>query len=101
MARISVARAIAESDRIIKIFLLYRSAHTPAKGDNKKVGTNPQRIPIVIMIPDWVVKVIYHMMAYWTMEEPKSDIVWLARKMLIFRFQFIYWFAVTSKYPFV
>ena len=44
--------AIKESAKIINSFRLYRSAHTPAKGDKKKVGRKPQIIDMVIITPD-------------------------------------------------
>jgi hypothetical protein len=64
MAKIKVDTAISESDSMINAFRLNRSAHTPANGDKKKVGKNPQIIAIVIITPDWVFIVIYHIMAY-------------------------------------
>jgi len=73
MAKIRVAIAIIESDRIISSFLLYRSAHTPAKGARKKLGTKPHMIDIVIITPDFVSSVINHIMAYWTKDDPKRD----------------------------
>ncbi|MNR32311.1 hypothetical protein D3C85_1498860 [compost metagenome] len=53
-----------ESERTISSLRLYRSAHTPAKGDSRNVGTNPQIIEIVIIRPDWVFRVIYQRIAY-------------------------------------
>ncbi len=47
-----VKNAIVKSEIIISIFLLYLSAQTPAKGDIKKLGINPDIIEIVIIIPD-------------------------------------------------
>jgi hypothetical protein len=44
-----------------------------------RVGMKPQRIDIVIMTPDCVVKVICHIIAYWTNMEPKRLIFWLTR----------------------
>ncbi|MNV78138.1 hypothetical protein D3C71_1716100 [compost metagenome] len=64
MAKISVTKAIMASAIIIRYFRLKRSAHTPANGDNKKVGMNPQIINNVIIIPDFVVSVTYHIIAY-------------------------------------
>ncbi|MPN06485.1 hypothetical protein SDC9_153741 [bioreactor metagenome] len=64
IAKISVDIAIKESDNIISIFRLYRSAHTPANGERKKVGTNPQIIDMAIITPDCVCNVIYHVIAY-------------------------------------
>jgi flagellar basal body-associated protein FliL len=52
MAIIKVETAMRESDKIISSFLSYRSAHTPAKGEIKKVGRKPQIMDIVIIIPD-------------------------------------------------
>jgi hypothetical protein len=43
---------------------------------------------IVIMTPDWVVSVMYHMIAYWTRDDPNSDIVWPTKKSVMFFFQF-------------
>ncbi|MNJ03102.1 hypothetical protein D3C73_1632940 [compost metagenome] len=61
---IRVDSAIILSDRIINSLRLYRSAQTPANGDSRKVGTKPHTIEMVIMIPDWVVSVICHIIAY-------------------------------------
>lgn len=73
MASARVASAIKESAIIIISFLLYLSAHTPAKGERKKAGTKPQIIDTVIINPDLVTKVICHIIAYWTSEDPKWD----------------------------
>jgi hypothetical protein len=40
------------------------SAHTPAKGERKKEGKNPHIMDTVIINPDCVSKVIYHIIAY-------------------------------------
>jgi len=71
MASIRVAIAIKESAIIINSFLLYLSAHTPAKGERKKAGRKPQIIDMVIIKPDFVSRVICHIIAYWTKDEPK------------------------------
>lgn len=42
---------------------------------------------MVIMMPDWVSKVIYHMIAYWTSEEPNNEMVWLVKNRAVFFFQ--------------
>lgn len=52
IAKISVAIAINESDRIINNLRLYLSAHTPPNGDRKNVGIIPHKIEIVIIAPD-------------------------------------------------
>jgi hypothetical protein len=63
-ARTSVDMAIKESEIMIRCFLLNLSAHTPAKGDRKNVGKKPHIMAMVIIMPDWVFIVIYHVMAY-------------------------------------
>lgn len=61
----STANAIImESDKAMITFLLYRSAHTPAKGEIKKVGKKPHIIDMVSIIPDFVSNVMYHVIAY-------------------------------------
>jgi hypothetical protein len=75
MAKTRVEKAIKESERTIINFLLYLSAHTPLNGERKKVGKKPQIMDIVIITPDLVSKVIYHIMANCTNVEPNCDIV--------------------------
>ena len=55
---------MSESDKIISILRLYRSAQTPAKGDRKRFGRKLTIIEIVIIVPDAVDNVIYHVIAY-------------------------------------
>ena len=73
IANMSVEMAIIESAKIMSIFRLYRSAQTPANGERKKAGRKPHTMEIVIMTPDSVVKVIYHIMAYCTNIEPNNE----------------------------
>ena len=84
----NVTVAIIESDNMICLFLLYRSAQTPANGERKKVGRKPHMIATVIMEPDFVFSVMYHMIAYCTRDEPKSDMHWLPRNRMALLFQF-------------
>ena len=63
MAKIKVETAIKTSARIIIFFLLYLSAHTPAKGDIIICGKNDDRVNIVSHIPDDVCIVTYHTIA--------------------------------------
>jgi len=44
----------------------------------------------VIIAPDCVLRVMDHMIAYWTSDVPKSDTVWLARKSIVFFFQSLF-----------
>ena len=74
MAMTKVVKAIILSDSIMSHFRLNLSAQTPANGAKKKVGKKPQMMDIVIINPDCVFSVMYHMMAYWTIEVPNKDI---------------------------
>jgi hypothetical protein len=58
-------------------------------GEIMKAGRKPQIIEIVIIAPDLVVNVMNHVIAYWTKDEPKSDIVWLPINRNTFFFQSI------------
>ena len=64
MIKASVDSAVRVSDKTMSIFLLYLSAQTPANGDIKRVGKKPHIMDKVIIIPDWVFSVIYHVIAY-------------------------------------
>lgn len=94
IAKTSVDNAITPSDTMMRVFLLYLSAHTPAKGESKRFGRNPKMIDSVIIIPDWVSRAMYQVIANCTIEEPNSDTVWLDRKRAVFFLQF---FVVFSK----
>jgi hypothetical protein len=50
----------------------------------------PQMIDTIIITPDCVFSVIYHMMAYCTSDEPKRDIDWLNRNRVVFFFQSVF-----------
>jgi hypothetical protein len=103
MATTRVDKAIKESESITSFFLSNLSAHTPAKGEIRKVGTNPQIIEIVIIMPDLVSNVMYHVIAYWTNADPKNEMAWLDRNSIMFLFQLsllilLTLFKVTSTY---
>ena len=65
--------AINESAPAMSNFRLYRSAQTPAKGASKRLGRKLQRMEMVIIEPDWVVRVMCHMIVYATRLEPKKE----------------------------
>ena len=46
-------------------------------------------IDSVIIIPDWVSRAMYQVIANCTIEEPNSDTVWLDRKRAVFFLQFL------------
>jgi hypothetical protein len=76
-----------ESDSITSFFRSNLSAHTPANGEIRNVGTNPHIIEMVIIIPDLVFNVMYHVMAYCTKADPNNEKAWLDKKSTIFLFQ--------------
>jgi hypothetical protein len=51
------------------------------------MGKNPHKIDTVKAAPDWVVRVMCHMIAYCTSMEPNMLTVWLMRNNMIDRFQ--------------
>lgn len=89
IANTKVDKAIAVSETIIKNFLLYLSAQTPANNEINTWGRNPLRVDKVIISPDPVVKVICQIIAYCTIEEPNSDIDWLNKNNIEFFFQLV------------
>jgi hypothetical protein len=69
---VRVAAAMAESDRIMRSFRGYRSAHTPEKNEIKNCGTNEQIVSADTQAPDEVLSVTYQTTANCTSDEPKS-----------------------------
>ena len=59
------------------------SAQTPAKGDSSSVGRNPQMMNRVIIVPERVSSVTYHISAYCTRDVPSIDSTWLPRKIAV------------------
>jgi hypothetical protein len=45
---------------------------------------------MVTITPDFVLNVMDHMIAYWTSAVPKRDIVWPAKKSIVFFFQSVF-----------
>jgi hypothetical protein len=84
--RIRVKKAMRTSPAMMSSLREYLSAQTPAKRDMAICGKKPQIVEMVIMMPDWVVSVMYQMIAYCTRDEPNNDKVWLARNSVIFFF---------------
>jgi hypothetical protein len=73
----------------MRYFRLNLSAQTPANGDIKNLGRNPATVKMAIIIPDCVVRVICHTMAYWTTIEPNIDNACPVKNNAVFFFQFI------------
>lgn len=89
MASNSVLTAMVPSENIISFLRSYLSAQTPAKGETNSSGSKLQAIEIVMYIPDFVVSVIYQVIANCTSAEPKREIDWLPMNTPAFFFQFV------------
>jgi hypothetical protein len=70
-ARVSVARVITESEMMIMILRFTRSAQTPAKIETIACGRKPNTAARARIVPDLVVKVRCHKIAYCTSIDPK------------------------------
>ncbi len=92
-ARASVMSAIRPSESTMRRLRSWRSAHTPANGDSSSVGRNPQMMNRVIIVPERVSSVTYHISAYCTREVPSIDSTWLPRKMAVVAFH-AGWFRI-------
>src|SRR3989304_4511541 len=92
MARTRVLTAISTSEAMIKNLRWYRSAHTPAKREMTICGRKAESVEIVRIAPDWVVRVTYQMIAYWTSIDPNSDRLWLDKNRAVL-------FCHPSKFP--
>jgi hypothetical protein len=53
------------------------------------MGRNPAMVKRVIIVPDWVFRVICHIIAYCTTIEPNNDNVWPIKNSAVFLFQLI------------
>jgi hypothetical protein len=73
---------------MIKIFLLYLSAQTPANNEITNCGKNEHMVDIVTMIPELVDLAIYQIIANCTKAEPNKDMVWLDKNKIVCAFQF-------------
>jgi len=69
---------------MINVFRLYLSDHTPPHREMITWGNMAQMVDSMSYVPEDVSRVMCHIMAYPTTEEPNNEIFWLNRNRAIF-----------------
>ena len=87
IAVIRVTIAIEASAIMMRSLRFILSARTPAIGEKMSNGKKDAMIEMVRITPDWVSKLMYQKIAYWTNNDPTKEIICPTIKNVILRCQ--------------